>query len=196
MAVHHAPIGSVAMNNPLHILQTLDRHLTKPAEITIFGRAALALGFPNSPAAYATTHDVDAILPLSWLDAKDENMDFWQAQQKTNAELEPFGLYITHLFRELEIILTPDWLTRRARVPLELKKLTVFRPSTLDLVLTKMARGDENDMTDIRFLLEQEKISSAVLQAAFAQARVPDVPELRELFSKAQPKVMAAVKQH
>lgn len=64
------------MNNPLRILQTLDRHLTKPAEITIFGRAALALGFPNSPAAFATTHDVDAILPLGWLAAEDQNLDF------------------------------------------------------------------------------------------------------------------------
>jgi hypothetical protein len=63
------------MNNPLHILQTLDRHLTKPAEITIFGRAALALGFPNSPATFATTHNVDAILPLAWLAAEDQNLD-------------------------------------------------------------------------------------------------------------------------
>src|SRR5688572_21943619 len=39
--VHHEPTGCVVMNNPLHILQTLDRHLTKAAEITIFGRAAL-----------------------------------------------------------------------------------------------------------------------------------------------------------
>jgi hypothetical protein len=80
--------GLRAVNNPLLILQTLDRHLTKPAEITIFGRAALALGFPNSPAAFATTNAVDAILPLAWLAAEDENMDFWQAQQKTNAELD------------------------------------------------------------------------------------------------------------
>lgn len=28
------------MNNPLRILQTLDRHLTAPAELTLFGRAA------------------------------------------------------------------------------------------------------------------------------------------------------------
>ena len=178
------------MNNPLHILQTLDRHLTQPAEITIFGRAALALGFPNSPATFATTQDVDAILPLSWLEAEDQNQDFWQAQQKTNAELEPSGLYITHLFRELEIILTPDWLTRRVRVPLELPKLTVFRPATLDLILTKMARGDENDLTDIRFLLQQESLSAEQLRTAFAQTRVPDVPEIRELFRAAQSKVL------
>lgn len=179
------------MNNPLHILQTLNRHLTKPAEITIFGRAALALGFANSPAAFATTHDVDAILPLSWLDAEDENMDFWQAQQKTNAELEPSGLYITHLFRELEIILTPDWLVRRVRVPLELQKLIVFRPATLDLVLTKMARGDETDLADIRFLLQQTAVSAEQLQTSFLRARVPDVSEIQELFRAAQPKVLA-----
>src|ERR1035441_4585040 len=71
-----APTGSAAMNNPLHILQTLDRHLTKPAEITIFGRAALALGFPNSPATFTTTNDVDAILPLAWLAAEEQNLDF------------------------------------------------------------------------------------------------------------------------
>src|ERR1017187_8832813 len=75
MVVRPAPTGSAAMNNPLHILQTLDRHLTNPAEITIFGRAALALGFPNSPATFATTHDVDAILPLSWLAAEEQNLD-------------------------------------------------------------------------------------------------------------------------
>ena len=178
------------MNNPLHILQTLGRHLTAPAEITLFGRAALALGYFNSPAAFATTLDVDAILPLAWLEAADENADFWQAQQKTNAELEPSGLYITHLFRELEVILTPDWIFHRVRVQLELPKLTVFRPSTLDLILTKMARGDENDLADIRFLLNSETLSTNQLHAAFARARVPDAPEMKELFQAAQIKVL------
>lgn len=184
------------MNNPLHILQTLDRHLTKPAEITIFGRAALALGFQNSLAEFATTHDVDAILSLSWLAAEGENLDFWQAQQQVNVELESEGLYITHLFRELEIILTPDWLPRRMRVSLELQRLTVFRPSTLDLVLTKMMRGDENDLADIQFLLQQEAITAEQLRAVFARARVPDVPEIRELFQAVQPKVLALAKPH
>jgi hypothetical protein len=115
------------MNNPLRILQTFDRHLAQSAEMTLFGRAALALGYPGSPAAFAATHDVDAILPLSWLAVEEQNIDFWQAQQRTNAELEPEGLYLTHLFRELEVILTPDWLTERIRIPLELHRLTVFR---------------------------------------------------------------------
>ena len=179
------------MNNPLRILQTLDRHLTAPAEMTLFGRAALALGYPGSPAAFAATQDVDAILPLSWLSAEDENMDFWQAQQRTNAELEPEGLYLTHLFRELEVILTPDWLKGRVRIPLELDRLTVFRPATLDLILTKMARADENDLSDIGFLLRQERLTAEQLRAAFSRARVPDVSEIQELFRAAQPKALA-----
>lgn len=179
------------MNNPLRILQTLDRHLTAPAELTIFGRAALALGYSDSPAAFATTQDVDAILPLAWLAAADENLDFWQAQQRANAELEPDGLYLTHLFRELEVILTPDWLARRVAIPLELQRLKVFRPATVDLILTKMARGDENDLNDIRFLLQREPLTAAQLAAAFMRARVPDVPEIQERFRVAQPKVLA-----
>lgn len=179
------------MNNPLRILQTLDRHLTATAELTLFGRAALALGYPGGPATFATTQDVDAILPLSWLASEDQNLDFWNAQQRTNAELEPEGLYITHLFRELEVILTPDWLTRRVSIALGLPRLKVFRPATLDLILTKMARGDENDLADIRFLLHQEPLTGEQLRAAFARARVPDVPEIHELFGAAQPKVLA-----
>lgn len=178
------------MNNPLRILQTLDRHLTQPAEITLFGRAALALGYEGSPPALAASQDVDAILPLPWLAAEDENSDFWQAQVATNAELEPEGLYITHLFRELEVVLTPDWLARRVRLRLPLERLVVFRPSTLDLVLTKMMRGDENDLADIRFLLTREPLTAGQLTDAFTRARVPDVPEIHELFHAAQPKVL------
>jgi hypothetical protein len=179
------------MNNPLRILRTLDRHLARPAEITLFGRAALALGYTGSPGAFAATHDVDAILPLSWLAAADDNLDFWEAQQRTNSELEPDDLYLTHLFRELEVIVTPDWLSRRVSIPLELQRLTVFRPATLDLILTKMARGDENDLADIEFLLTREPLTAGQLRAAFARARVPDIPETQALFLAAQPKVLA-----
>jgi hypothetical protein len=58
------------------------------------------------------------------------------------------------------------------------------------LVLTKMARADEEDLEDIQFLLSQKSISPRELQAAFARARVPDVTEIRELFIAAQPKVL------
>jgi hypothetical protein len=182
------------VNNPLRILQTLDRHLSASAEITLFGRAALALGYAASPAAFAATHDVDLILPLSWLAAENENLDFWEAQQHTNAELQQDGLYLTHLFRELEIVLTPDWLSRRARLPLGFRHLAVFRPATLDLILTKMARGDENDLADVQFLLTREPLTADELRGAFARARVPEVPEIQALFHAAQPKVLDMVK--
>ena len=51
------------MNNPLRILQTLDRHLTRPAELTIFGRAALALGFPISLVFTAQRPDAN-VMPM------------------------------------------------------------------------------------------------------------------------------------
>ena len=178
------------MSNPLRILQTFDRHLASPAEMTLFGRAALALGFPGAPASFHNTRDVDAILSFDWLSAQDENIDFWMAQQRTNAELSKDGLYLTHLFREAEVVIQPDWPTRRVHLSLRLPRLTVYRPAVADLVLTKMARGDEPDLEDIRFLLSQEPIAPSELEAAFARARVPDVPEIRQLFVAAQPKVI------
>ena len=178
------------MSNPLRILQTFDGHLVSPAEMTLFGRAALALGFSGAPPGFHNTRDVDAILSFQWLSSPDENIDFWLAQQSTNAELSKEGLYLTHLFRESEVIIQPDWPARRVRLPLQLAHLTAYRPATVDLVLTKMARGDDQDLEDIRFLLSQEPISPRELQVAFARARVPDVTELRQLFVAAQPKVL------
>jgi hypothetical protein len=118
------------MNNPLEILRTLDRRLSKQTELTLFGRSALALGYPNPPQDYGATHDVDGIIPIT-------------AEE-------------------------PD----------------------LDFCLTKMARGDAQDLEDIRFLLGQEAIPPRELQAAFARARVPEVEEIRQLFLLAQPKVL------
>jgi hypothetical protein len=179
------------MSNPLRILSTLDQHLTLAAEITLFGRSALALGYAQAPDHFHNTQDVDGILPLAWLQPPDEHQDFWQAVQRTNTELESDGLYLTHLFREVDVILQPDWLIRRLRLDVSLRKLAVFRPATIDLILTKMARADDDDLQDIRFLLRQESMTRDQLETAFARARVPDVPEIRELFNRARPKVLA-----
>ena len=139
----------------------MDRHLARPTEITLFGRAALALGFADSPARFATTRDVDAILPLSWLEAEDQNLDFWEAQQKTNAELESEALYITHLFREFEIILRPNWPTYRVGIELLLSKLTVWRPAVLDLVLMlRYSRRELAPVPDRAGEGEQAKVPS------------------------------------
>jgi hypothetical protein len=179
------------MSNPLRILTTLDRHLNSPTEITLFGRSALALGYHQVSAHYHSTQDVDGILPISWLQPPNTHEDFWQAVQRTNSELEPQGLYLTHLFKEVDVILQPDWFNRRLRLDVGLGKLAVFRPATIDLILTKMARADDDDLQDIRFLLQQEPLTARQLETAFDRARVPDVPEIQELFKRARPKVIA-----
>lgn len=123
------------MSNPLRILRTIDRHLTLPAEITLFGRSALALGYSPAPAHFHNTKDVDGILPLSWLQPPVGHEDFWRAVQLANSELEADGLYLTHLFREVDVILQPDWLTRRVRIGCAKKSWRFFGlpPSTLSL---------------------------------------------------------------
>jgi hypothetical protein len=54
-----------------------------------------------------------------------------------------------------------------------------------------MARGDDDDLRDIQFLLQQDLLTSNQLEIAFGRARVPDVPEIRDLFNRARPKVLA-----
>jgi hypothetical protein len=181
------------MSNPLRILQTLNRRLCEVAELTIFGRSAIALGFVNAPGQFHSTLDVDGILPIAWLQSQDAHEDFWRAVEETNRELEPDGLYVTHLFRELDVIVRPDWVGQRVALNLQFDKLRVFRPATIDLILTKMARADDDDLQDIRFLFEQERITKDEIQKAFSEARIPAVPEVKQLFERAAPKVLALV---
>jgi hypothetical protein len=179
------------VSNPLIILQTLDRHLDHPVELTLYGRAALALGFSEHLPQHETTHDVDAIIPLIQLDALHADEQFWSARDATNAELAKRGLYLTHLFTEADVFLLPDWVERRVRIPGSFAHLTLFRPAVIDLVLTKMMRGaDREDMDDVRFLLQREPLTKAQLQNAFARTRVPDIQELRDAFQAAQPMVL------
>ncbi len=185
------------MNNPLAILQTLDRHLDHTVELTIYGRAALALGFPSHEPRHETTQDVDAIIPLAQLDQLRADEQFWDARDATNAELAERGLYITHLFTEADIFLLPDWLLRRVVIPRAFAHLKLLRPANLDLILTKMMRGaDPEDLSDIEFLLKNEPVTEAQLRAAFERVRLPEIQELRDAFRAAQPNVLALASVH
>lgn len=55
--------------NPQRILSALDERLTAPVELTLYGRAALQLGFDNAPEECSLTRDVDAVL---WLGQAEE----------------------------------------------------------------------------------------------------------------------------
>ena len=97
------------------------------------------MGYACASGHFHNTLDVDGILPLAWLRPPNQHEDFWQAVQQTNVELQSEGLYLTHLFRETDVILQPDWLEHRQLLELGLQKLIVYRPATIDLILTKMA---------------------------------------------------------
>ncbi len=177
-------------NNPAEILLTLDQELDHEVPLVLYGRSALCLGFDQPPAAFQSTQDVDAIISLSQLPSLTNDAQFWDAIERTNQILSPKGLYITHLFAEDQVFLRPDW--ERNIVPIhsiETRFLKLFRPHVIDLILTKMMRGnDELDMEDIRFLANTDKVTITEIETAFVSVKIPqDIPELKEAFQRAIP---------
>ena len=182
-------------NNPTEVLLALDRELDHEILLVLYGRAALCLGFGDSPAEFATTQDVDGIIRLSQLPGLMSDDGFWEALDRTNLALEPKGLYITHLFSEDQVFLRPDWEPHIVPVPLpQTRYLKLFRPHAVDLILTKMMRGnDSQDMEDIAFLARQGGVTLEIMETAFASVRIPDVQELRDAFERALPVVREIV---
>ncbi len=180
------------MSNAERILRTLDRHLDHPVRLVLYGRAAIGLGFKNAPEPVKLTLDVDAIIPVA--DVEDFRADgrFWDAIEATNVELQKEGLYITHLFVATDVFVRSGW--ESEMVPIELaglRWLQLFRPATVDLVLTKMMRGnDAQDLADVEFLIRDGRITPAQLADAFSTIQIPDMVELRDAFKCAQPLVM------
>jgi len=177
------------VDNPTQVLTTLDRRLDHPVSLVLYGRAALCLGFDSTRREFATTQDVDGIIPLDQADHLTDDPQFWEAIELTNKDLESKGLYLTHLFREDQVILREKW--KQNIVPVsrpETRWLKLFRPATIDLILTKMMRGnDEEDLKDIEFLVGHDRITPQAFEAACAEAVIPDIPELHEAFAKAKP---------
>jgi len=171
------------MNHPEHILRTLDSHLVKPIRLILYGRAALALGFPDPQPQFHATMDVDAILPEVEMKAIEADDSFWDAIEKTNAQLQSTGLYLTHLFADSQVILQPDWLQHLVDIHLpDLRFLHLSRPSTEDLILTKMMRVDPQDRSDIEFLLTHLNPVPNDINSILDAARIPDIPEIQEAF--------------
>jgi len=169
-------------SNPEIILNELNLLLSKPVELTIFGASALNLGFPGNLGEQ--TRDVDLIIPAKDAPKIGANMDFWNAQVELNRRLEPDGLYMTHIFDDRQVILTKEWAD--ARVPIDLPicdKIIAYRPSTSDLILTKMMRNDTEDKEHISFLLKQEEFTDERLFALFNDAVLPNEPIIRDIFS-------------
>jgi hypothetical protein len=179
------------MTNVERILTTLDRHLDHEVTLVLYGRAAIAVGFTGAPEAVSRTLDVDVIIPVSRIRSFQEDTQFWDAQEATNAELEKDGLYITHLFQADQVFLRRDW--EQHLVPITRPPmcwLRLCRPATPDLILTKMMRGDDAlDMGDIAFLIRHDRVTPEQIESAFRDAVIPDLAELRDAFEQAKPRV-------
>lgn len=178
-------------DNPAEVIATLDSFLDHEISLIIYGRGALGLGFVNPRREFLNTQDVDAIIRLHELDALVNDERFWDAVDATNQKLQTMGLYITHLFQEDQVFLRPDWERHIVPVPRPPTKwLRLYRPHTLDLILTKMMRGnDPQDMADVDFLIRHDGILPEQMEPAFASVRMPDIPELHDAFARALPVV-------
>lgn len=181
------------MSNAARILTVLDGLLTREAPLIIYGRAAIALGFENPPPATLRSLDVDALLTTSYETAFADTPEFWEAQGELNRLLEDEGLYMTHIFPADMVFLRRQWESQIVPVLRPaLKYLKLFRPATLDLLLTKMMRGnDAQDMQDIDFLIRHDRLTRPQIEVTFTDAVFPDNQELRDAFARARPTVIS-----
>lgn len=178
--------------NPERLLLALDEALDHRVQLIIYGRSALWLGFSHPPAVAATTFDVDAIIPDGQVQTMADDSGFWDARDAVNERFKSEGLYITHLFPESAVFLRRDWakhILPITRPPLN--HLELLRPATVDLVLTKMMRGnDEQDMADAEFMIRHDRITEEQLLSAFSQMKPIELVELRDAFAAARPRIL------
>jgi len=173
------------MNNAEMILTCLDRKLTARIELTLYGRAALFLGFERPPDEYALSRDVDAVLWKGQAEMVLATTNFWEAVNAVNAELTDQELYISHFFEEDQVILRPDWRTYRVKVERSWTHLDLYRLGDIDLLLSKLMRDDPIDLEDALFIYAQGHLDVATVTQAVQDARVPDIPEIQEQFALA-----------
>lgn len=174
------------MNPAERILRTLAKHLRGPADVRLFGGAALILAYGLD----RTTEDADLLHEDSEVEALVENAGFGEALEATNRELEPEGLYLTHIWGPEQQILTPEWKAACRPLPARFgPRLSVSVLGPLDLVLSKLCRLDDGDLADVRWLVAREGIGREALQSALARARVPR--DFVEVFAENRERVLA-----
>ena len=177
-------------SNAQRILAALDSRLNAIVELTLYGRAALHLGFPNPPEEFALSLDVGAVFWLGQAQELADRSNFWDAVERTNLELAEQGLYASHFFEETQVILRPSWRQARIRIPGNWKRLHIWRLSDPDLLLSKLMRDDPQDQRDAFFIVEAGHLTNESIREALAQARVPDIAEIREQFERCGKKLL------
>lgn len=182
------------MNNAEIILTSLDRKLATSVELTLYGRAALSLGFDNPPQEFALSRDVDAVLWMGQAEMLLETSNFWEAVNEVNEALTDQELYISHFFEEEQVILRPDWQNHRVRIKHAWNHLTLYRLGDIDLLLSKLMRDDPIDHQDALFIYQQGRLDVPTVTQALHDARVPDIPEIQEQFTLASRRFLQAIR--
>ena len=153
------------------IIRTLDRHLEGPARIRLMGGAAMILGYAFTRA----TEDVDLLADDREIEALIEEANLGAALERTNAELAPEGLYLSHIWGPEQQILTPEWRSSCRSLVLALDRLQLEVLGPLDMILSKACRADDGDLGDIRHLIAHEQLPREIVARAFDRAEVPEV---------------------
>ena len=179
------------MNNALIILNSLDKALTSRVELTLYGRAALQLGFEMPLSEFAVSRDIDAILSLGQAEELNEKTNFWEAVEQINETLAE-QLYISHFFVEDQVILTSDWKKNRCTINGDWQHLDTYRLGNADLLLSKLMRDDAIDHKDALFIVDRAGFSQRDIQAILNSAIVPEVPEIIEQFQLASKRLLAS----
>ena len=170
------------MTNAERLLRAVDERLDEDVELTLYGRAALHLGFTNPPPEYALSRDVDAVLWVGQAEALAEHGNFWAAIEDVNHLFADQELYISHFFEETQVILTPLWRQKRVPVPGDWKRLRLYRLGDEDLFLSKLMRDDPIDRADAQFIIRTAPLSPEQIRVAIHAARVPPIPEIEDQF--------------
>ena len=126
-------------------------------------------------------------------EALNEKTNFWEAIEHVNQELADQELYISHFFTESQVILLPDWHSKRIPIPGNWKHLDLYRLGNIDLLLSKLMRDDPIDHADAKFIARTAHLDATVITAAMAKAHVPDSPEIQEQFELASRKLLKAL---
>lgn len=171
------------MSNAETLLQALDERLDSAVELTLYGRAALQLGFESPPEEYAISHDVDAVFWMGQAEELASSGNFWDAIEDLNEAYADQELYISHFFEEDQVILQPEWKANRKWIDGTWKHLSLYRLGDEDLFLSKLMRNDPIDQSDATFIVERAGLTSERIRQIIDNARIPEIREVREQFA-------------
>ena len=181
------------MNNVYQILNMLNEKLDSKIELTLYGRAALQLGFDDSIEEHALTKDVDAVFQIGQAEMLLAQTNFWEAIEAVNQALSDQELYISHFFTEDQIVRTKNWLGNRIRIKRNWKNLLLYRLGDIDLLLSKLMRDDPIDRKDAIFIVKSANLKREQIITALQEAFVPDVPDIREQLEIASFKLLQRI---